>query len=550
MVTKTTSSSQVFSMQPASQKWVLPGSGCLYRGPKVNGAGVKTTVVVKTSVKDSVKSPNYWLKKPVRVAWKPTRPYRLQEPRLPVLHRSKPPRQPFYRVKLLQVKPSRYKGSNPKSEAELVALGKRSDLRVIAEKRAQKAYQKRLQRYHNAYAKWEQKEKSKVERYKVAMERYNVKLKRYQKVKNLLESGRATFKRVRNVKVIQNNPFTQTDTEYYPPFGKMEIRTYYRNFTTLPSCRYKDFSQGYGKSEKYDVNYYDGCLEGFVISTFPVPDVASKAAATLSADSRARSKIYGKLNQYDLHIGNIIAERHQTMKMLADTLKFIGSSTKLKITSKKIADDFLAFMFGVKPLIDDAYAAGSALARLLDTEKSDKIVVRCSSRGTSSSRGVTHQQGGGVSLYQLTHELQTTVEVRYVLEYKITNGPLEVLQGLGLANPAEIAWEMMPWSFVIDWFLPIGKYLQSLNSDTALTFVGGVKTVVTTDEWINTYSGSSYSPSYSQGYELTATSMKKVRSKVRTLVTVPPAKPLPQFKNPLSAYHLAEALALVVQRFK
>ena len=34
----------------------------------------------------------------------------------------------------------------------------------------------------------------------------------------------------------------------------------------------------------------------------------------------------------------------------------------------------------------------------------------------------------------------------------------------GLTNPLLVAWEVVPFSFVVDWFLPVGDYLEGLTS--------------------------------------------------------------------------------------
>lgn len=43
----------------------------------------------------------------------------------------------------------------------------------------------------------------------------------------------------------------------------------------------------------------------------------------------------------------------------------------------------------------------------------------------------------------------------------------------GLTNPLEVAWELVPFSFVADWFLPIGDYLSSLDAPTRFLHRGG-----------------------------------------------------------------------------
>jgi hypothetical protein len=44
---------------------------------------------------------------------------------------------------------------------------------------------------------------------------------------------------------------------------------------------------------------------------------------------------------------------------------------------------------------------------------------------------------------------------------------------LGLANPAAIGWELLPYSFVIDWFVPIGNFLNAITASAGLGFVWG-----------------------------------------------------------------------------
>ena len=46
---------------------------------------------------------------------------------------------------------------------------------------------------------------------------------------------------------------------------------------------------------------------------------------------------------------------------------------------------------------------------------------------------------------------------------------VSIPRSLGLINPSTVAWERLPWSFVIDWFIPIGSYLDSVG------FFGGLR---------------------------------------------------------------------------
>lgn len=52
--------------------------------------------------------------------------------------------------------------------------------------------------------------------------------------------------------------------------------------------------------------------------------------------------------------------------------------------------------------------------------------------------------------------------------YSIGSDAVDVLSSYGLVNPASIAWELIPFSFVIDWFIPIGHIIESTTAEAGL----------------------------------------------------------------------------------
>jgi len=56
---------------------------------------------------------------------------------------------------------------------------------------------------------------------------------------------------------------------------------------------------------------------------------------------------------------------------------------------------------------------------------------------------------------------------------KVDNPTLARLNSLGLINPLTVAWERMPWSFVVDWFIPVSTFLQALSATIGLDFFTG-----------------------------------------------------------------------------
>lgn len=43
----------------------------------------------------------------------------------------------------------------------------------------------------------------------------------------------------------------------------------------------------------------------------------------------------------------------------------------------------------------------------------------------------------------------------------------------GLSNPVASAYELLPFSVVLDWALPVGQWLSALDADNGYTFKGG-----------------------------------------------------------------------------
>lgn len=68
---------------------------------------------------------------------------------------------------------------------------------------------------------------------------------------------------------------------------------------------------------------------------------------------------------------------------------------------------------------------------------------------------------------------------RVKLKCRINNDALAAFQQMGLVNPALVAWELVPYSFVFDWFIQVGDWL---TAQTALAGVDLLSAMVSTSE--------------------------------------------------------------------
>lgn len=118
---------------------------------------------------------------------------------------------------------------------------------------------------------------------------------------------------------------------------------------------------------------------------------------------------------------------------------------------------WLEYTFGWSPCIADIYNA----IDVLQTEF-PVIPVRGSAKSHKLERSVT----SGRTKYVETLSIK---RVRATL--RITNPNLLLANQLGLLNPAAVVWDIIPFSFVVDWFLPVSKYIRTFNDQAGIALL-------------------------------------------------------------------------------
>jgi len=182
-----------------------------------------------------------------------------------------------------------------------------------------------------------------------------------------------------------------------------------------------------------------------------------------------------------------IAEKQQSIDLVASSIISFAASleqlrrgdmTAIRATwnsrKKFLPDTWLKIHFGVEPLVADAYAVASLMSQPLKTHY---INV------TKSGR-----ESGAVLSGSAKRRWDTTYSVRVRGAVAVSNPNLFLASRLGLINPAVIAWERVPFSFVIDWFSTFGSVLASwtdfVGLDTSLVS-STLMTKCNMREWID-----------------------------------------------------------------
>lgn len=220
---------------------------------------------------------------------------------------------------------------------------------------------------------------------------------------------------------------------------------------------------------------------------------------------------------------------------------------------RAVANGWLSLQYGWKPLVSDAYGAAEALAKAnLNGENRNFTLHTASGRGTKVwdekwSDSISIPNGTrGFDVVQ--RHLKASIRSKVSVTYKVSSPLVADLASLGITNPALLAWELVPYSFVVDWFLPLGNWLGSLDSTLGLTFVSGYSSVKTnyysTSSWITSLTWTNQSGNYH--FRKNDTFRGEDRC-IRQILTDFPRAPFPKLKNPLSTSHVASAMALLKQ---
>jgi hypothetical protein len=216
--------------------------------------------------------------------------------------------------------------------------------------------------------------------------------------------------------------------------------------------------------------------------------------------------------------------------------------------SKALANNWLELQYGWKPLLSDVEQSMKGLANYMAGSSSTQKV-----KGVATKIDQTTTPYTGVwpvTPYIGSSLTQNMWQCRFGCEYKVTSHMASYLSQLGFTNPINLVWEILPYSFVVDWFIPIGPYLESMSAPHGLTFVRGYKTrfgrryTYQRSAFKGTMPGDS-SADHNIGQERDRMSVTLARTKLSAW----PVQSFPTFKNPFSTTHVANALALVRQAF-
>jgi hypothetical protein len=270
------------------------------------------------------------------------------------------------------------------------------------------------------------------------------------------------------------------------------------------------------------------------------------------------SRFLKKVKGHELNLGVSLAECDKLARTVGDTLQNLafgvadlskgnfasfarrfgtGAPSKdaqRRLRWKDVPGRFLEMRYAWAPAIQDTFEVAKAFESL-----------------SNGPRQTTFHKAYriGRALHYTTNyvdnvQQQVTVSKSYLFEmYE----EMSAARQMGLANPATIIWERLPWSFVVDWFIPIGTYLDLIGQ---VPFMKGRFLVSKSIRWKS---------SGTYRMKTTATNTPALpfvdcdweRFNLQRYVTTNPGVPFPDFKvaGAVHGKRVGNAIALASQAF-
>jgi len=272
---------------------------------------------------------------------------------------------------------------------------------------------------------------------------------------------------------------------------------------------------------------------------------------------RAISDFYDNLRSSESNLALSLGESRESWRMLR-AFRSLGEIISLARRARRlvvrnpsllISNVWLSMKYGWLPLYSDVY-------NLLDwqyhhIENGIPIVGRA--QRTSRTLATGWRMGlNSKSSARITGETKYKCEVKAWVG--VQNSDLYNLSRVTSLNPLSIAWELVPFSFVVDWFVDVGGYLSNLEASfgTGLVFKYGYITEVvrqTADaqasgKWTKVSLNPPYNTEISTGDEFYVEKHLKV-VKQRSVLTGFPRADFPAYKIKMGSQRIMSAAALL-----
>jgi len=254
------------------------------------------------------------------------------------------------------------------------------------------------------------------------------------------------------------------------------------------------------------------------------------------------TKLRLKIKDQKVNLAQAVLEFRQTQKMFytnADTivrvLSSLGSKRRFKQVKRllglprnklrqTVSNRWLEAQYGILPLVSDIYGSVEELERRLQLPVVRKVTLKVH----DTNEGVL--SWSPIAFMNVTPKMVWSWTTSKRVVCYIEHDSL-ALSRLGYTNPIYLAWELLPYSFLVDYLIGIGNWLNSLDAAIGLNKITGTVSTKIDYSAQMAFGGQSYATGY------------YARSVFYSL----PLPPLPSWKPSLGFTRIANVLALLSQ---
>lgn len=274
-------------------------------------------------------------------------------------------------------------------------------------------------------------------------------------------------------------------------------------------------------------------------------------------------KAHAKAKESNLLLGEAVATLGQTVSMLKSPFgaargligKISGlakQKTKRLGPQRAMAESWLEYRYGWRPILGDIRTIKDQVQTQMLSNNGGRKVARSMLKEDRYFEGPAVASGNPglgtltIGAHTVSLRVRASSGVIYELLVDSARGRLSRAAGMRVSDIPSTMWELMPWSFVVDWFVGVGDWIRAIAPDPTFRLLGNWVTVVQIRndshrdcKWsvtIGSYPVTTYKGSFNAGIheEVTVT-----RSVNQNISFIPPPK-----VNTLSLDNILDGLAL------
>lgn len=281
-----------------------------------------------------------------------------------------------------------------------------------------------------------------------------------------------------------------------------------------------------------DLRLLDKLREKIVGSDFDLATFMGEGHQSIQLVTESATRIYRSLKQFRkgnmrgacnaLGIGVRKNVKHRAVKDFDPVRENLAS----------LSQRWLEIMYGWLPLLQDAEGGAQALAQILSVPRRQKFSV---------SRMIELVWTKDAAFPEELNFFAGYHRARLVAYLEDESAP-----ALTMLSTTTVAWELVPYSFVADWFIPIGTYLEALGLARSL------KGKFVTTHVKHAYADVQYMAPRPLRVIVKQPNTRVIDIQMTRSVSSSLSVPLPEFKplgKALSIRHCLNAIALLGSRF-